>query len=237
MTSLSFGLWVQQNGSSENARKEKISDLIRGYQAPPIHQLPSAGGTPFLEGNELRSLREYYDFRTHGGRPLEETPVGRILVKSHWFLAVPALPVDQSDAVVLGTMVENQAYLTESGSAIFTVYHVQLESIFTSLRELPPGDRVTVTREGGSIQLKNGKVLDFRVDGQGYPRSGEQYLLFLDRIPGIASYRLLDGYCTSGDWVVPFDERPNHDYAGTKTETLLKIVRGAYPQRSWKRLP
>jgi len=220
------GTQQSESLSEDSSVREAMVRLIEEYSNPPIHEQAPSGPSRF-DRNEILSLAQSFDVRLLGreSEPLLETPDGKVLVKSHWYLVTPPLPFDRSDAIVSATVVDSQAFFTESQTALFSVYQARVETVYTSLRDLKPGATVLITREGGSLRTRSGKVVEFRVDRQGFPRRGDEYLLFLGEIDGISSYRILDGYCTNGNWAIPFDDRPNHDFAGMPTEQLLEIVR------------
>src|SRR5262245_51760510 len=65
-------------------------------------------------------------------KPIAELPLGvePLPANSHWWIGLSALPVEQSDIVVLGTIVRREAHLTNDRTGIYSEFEVQADQIF-----------------------------------------------------------------------------------------------------------
>jgi hypothetical protein len=91
---------------------------------------------------------------------------------------LPELPLDESDVVVVGDVVNAQPFLTYSESILYTEYMVQLQD--TIKIQTPIKDPLAVLRRGGKARLGDGRVIEYNIRGQGDPiLVGQRYLFFL----------------------------------------------------------
>jgi hypothetical protein len=95
----------------------------------------------------------------------------------------------QSDAVVVGKVVNQTALLSPDESFIFTDAEI---SVVETLKDNPsshiyPNENITVTRPGGSLQL-NGRKLTFLLSHFKDFSVGGQYLLFMKFLPTTLDY-------------------------------------------------
>jgi hypothetical protein len=94
-----------------------------------------------------------------------------------------------SDAIVIGTVVDSSSQLTETEDFIFTDHRFKVETVLKHNKSsyLQPSNEIVVTRSGGTIE-DNGRVLR-GVDVYFEPfNENAKYLLFLRYVP------LSDGY-------------------------------------------
>lgn len=110
---------------------------------------------------------------------------------------LPALPVTQSDAIIIGTITESQPYMTESQHVIYTEFTFQVEDVLKGkeLGNITGGNLIKVDREAGAIRLTNGKKVYYDAAGTGNaPRAKKRYLLFLKRINDRQDLSIINGY-------------------------------------------
>lgn len=140
-------------------------------------------------------------------KPIDELPgaVEPLPMSSHMWVGLPALPVAQSDAVVLGEVTDRRASLTEDRTGVFSEFSVRLDTIFKDAQGLPaPGGVVQVSRPGGAVRFASGKVQRYTFSKLGYPRQGRLYVLFLKRDEE-GDFSILTGYELRDDKVRPLD--------------------------------
>src|ERR1051326_8434383 len=92
-----------------------------------------------------------------------------------------ALPVSQSDAVVIGFLSDARAFLSHDKSTIFSEFTVSVEDVlkdypFSALRI---GDSITTLRGGGGVRFPSGKIIRQGMWGRPLPKQGRRYLFFL----------------------------------------------------------
>jgi hypothetical protein len=105
------------------------------------------------------------------------------------------MPVSQSDAVIVGSVKDGQAYLSNDKRDIYTEFKITVQEVVKSARYLQADDTIAIERNGGAVRLPSGKVLIRSVSDYSMPFVGKRYLLFL-RYNGDSTedYHLLTGY-------------------------------------------
>jgi hypothetical protein len=174
-----------------------------------------------------------------GGRPLAEIqqlpPVILELPVIH-APAEPALPADQSDAVVIGTITGAQAYLSNNRSNVYSEFTVQIEEVLkgNSASTLGVGSTITTARAGGRVRLPNGFIHRQGFLGKGMPLRGRRYLLFLRHNDQGQDFSIITGYELRGGRVFPLDGllRSNYEvyrnyntYRGVEEIEFLSTLR------------
>lgn len=142
---------------------------------------------------------------------------------------LPAMPVDQSDAVVVGEILEANAYLSDDKTGVYSEFSVRVEQVLKSDGTLTPACLIDIDREGGRVRFPSGKVHSYSIDKANMPQIGAQYILFLKREGKDQAYHLLTGYELRGDKIFPLDELPqfkahkdsNRDAFLTKLSSVL----------------
>lgn len=157
----------------------------------------------------------------------------------------PALPVAQSDAIVIGEVSEAEAFLSTDRTSIYSEFTVNVGEVFkdTSLVTLTSGSSITTVRGGGAVRFPSGRVVRRGFNGKPLPRKGRRYVFFLKRnnegqdFSIITAYELrggrvfpLDGLYTTGQ-VVP-QLAAHQEFKGVDEATFLATVREAIAQVS-----
>ncbi|MEK6335185.1 MAG: hypothetical protein AABM67_09565 [Acidobacteriota bacterium] len=153
-----------------------------------------------------------------------------------WDVGLPALPLTKSSAIVLGEIVDAQAYLSEDLTQVYSEFVVRLNEVFKSDSNLRVGDSITVERLGGRVRVLSGKIVSSVVNHQDMPRVGGKYVLFLTHeFPKGGQYKtelfILTAYELRGNRVFPLDKpAPGHPilaYKGTSKESFMKDLETA----------
>lgn len=164
---------------------------------------------------------------------IKELPGGEgySLTTSHWMVGLSALPIERADAIVIGTVTNREAYLSEDETNIYTEYELKIEKVFKdSSDSLKINDVFPFIRNGGSVRFKPDKIQTYKIARQGILKQNHRYLMFLRKKNGVDSF-IITGYELSGNKVVPIDGQDNKDpksklpfdkYLNADVETLLK---------------
>lgn len=156
----------------------------------------------------------------------------QIFSNSDWDVRLPALPVERSAAVVIGTVRSAHAYLTPDKTGIYSEFQVALDAVIKAdpNNMIKTGGTITVERNGGKVRMPSGKIVISWVNHQIMPRVGARYVLFLTHqfeTPHDTpeDFYLLTGYeLRDGQVYLLDDTLPGHPitaYAGTSEATLL----------------
>ena len=140
----------------------------------------------------------------------------------------PALPVAESELVVVGTIETEQAQVSENKKNVFSEFILIVEDVLkTTDSGIRQGSVVTVDRIGGHVRYPNGQKVLYRVFGINMPQIGSRYLLFLTSKHNKADLNILTGYELTEDGVTPLDEELPQvkSLTGVSERDILQRVR------------
>lgn len=159
----------------------------------------------------------------------EETD--QIFSTSDWDLRLPALPVQRSAAIVIGTVSGAEAFLTPDKTGVYSEFAVKVDSILKEdpKKPLTGGDTISVERNGGRVRMASGKVAISWTNHQDMPKVGSRYVFFLTHDFEVAGdtyddFYLLTGYELKDGKVFPLDESPKQSvlaYKGAAESSFL----------------
>jgi hypothetical protein len=188
-------LYKQEQPVQNKTQKNADDDLpIASYDAVEI------------TGSKERVLRKlrgkHYD---SWGVINETTRKGGMIIYSE--VEYPALPVGQSDLILIGEVVEAQAYLSNNKSGVYSEFTTRVNEIIKQDNNtfLASDSLITTERAGGRVKFPSGGVVKFRFLGQGMPRQGRQYLFFLKHNEERENYTILTAYELRAGKVFPID--------------------------------
>ena len=190
-----------------------------------------------------QSRKEKNQRFNHRGSPaskqlIKEFPRGveNLPTVVHWWVGLSALPVETAEAVVMGTVTNREAYLSEDETSIYTEYEVRMEQVFKDSGGLLNGsDVVPLLRRGGSVRFKSGKIQKYSISGYGVLKEDSRYLMFLRKNNGV-DWFILTGYQLSDKKVIPIDGQENKDpkgalpfekYVNADEDTLIQDIQKA----------
>jgi hypothetical protein len=151
--------------------------------------------------------------------------------KTHVNEGVPrsALPVAVSSVILIGTVTEVEAVLSNDRTGVYTEIAIQIEEILKDdSQQLTVGSSVVVERQGGRVKFPSGHITTEHVTGTGIPHTGKRYLLFLTRVP--LDLYIHFGYELIGSKVGLLDKYPGHpsqSYKGADVKKLISDLRAA----------
>lgn len=133
-----------------------------------------------------------------------------------------------ADTAVLATVTSATSYFSGDKSAIYSEHNLQLDQVLYRRDDLPlrAGSTLTGSRIGGSMWIDDLTVATFRVDGLGFPRVGEQYILFLEWNPDLGDFTILRAFWEDSGVIVPVDSDPEMPYAGMEKSEFLWLIFG-----------
>ncbi|OLE52272.1 MAG: hypothetical protein AUG51_18730 [Acidobacteria bacterium 13_1_20CM_3_53_8] len=144
---------------------------------------------------------------------------------------LPAFPVKQSNAVILGEVTGTQAFLSNDRTGVYSEFTIRIGEVLKANNQtaLLSGNSVAVERRGGRVQFPSGHIFHYWVSGQGMPRLGGRYLLFLTQNGD--DYQILTGYEIRDGHVFLLDNpglgHPITSYKGADESSFLNDVRAA----------
>lgn len=119
----------------------------------------------------------------------------------------PAMPVLDSDVVLIGEVVKAQAYLSNDRGGVYSEFTTRINEILKQDVRTPlsPGDSVTAERPGGRVRYRSGRIAKVYFQGWGMPQQGQTYLLFLKHDAERDSYTIVTGYELRSGKAYPID--------------------------------
>ncbi len=128
-----------------------------------------------------------------------------------------AIPVDSSDAIVTGSILSGQSFLSSDQANIYSEFKVTLQEVLKASGQLSllAGDNIEIQRSGGSVRLRSGKILARCSAAQSMPIVGRRYLLFLKYNQDTQDFIVNTGYDLDGSHVYRLDDyNPQDDKHG-----------------------
>ena len=146
----------------------------------------------------------------------------------------PALPINESDLVLIGQVLSAKAHRSENKRGIFSEFEVRVDEILKG-RDPRVNDQtvITVERTGGFLRYPNGRKVLFFVQGYGMPEVGARNVLFL-KIAG-QGFRIVTIYELDRAGVLPLDggnkfQRFQGENEAAFIKTLRESIANARPQ-------
>lgn len=171
-------------------------------------------------------------------KPIDELPEGvePLPITGAWWRGLSALPIEQSDVVVLGVVTSREAHLSEDRTGIYSEFTVLVSEVIKDpAKTIISGTPISVNRSGGAVRFKSGKIQNYQLAHQGMPDVNAQHVLFL-RKTSDGDLLILTGFKLVNGHVTPLDGNENNDprlvlpfakFAGTDEAEFLKAVRDA----------
>src|SRR5687767_6344680 len=119
----------------------------------------------------------------------------------------PALPVAESEIVVVGTIGSAQAHLSENKENVFSEFALIVEDVLKSkIQEVERDSVLTIDRVGGHVRYPNGHRILYRITGLNMPQVGGRYLLFLTLKHNNEDISILTAYRLTPNGAIPLDD-------------------------------
>lgn len=158
-----------------------------------------------------------------------------ITYNTEWDIGLPALPVSESDLIIMGEVTDAQAYVLEDKTWVYSEFTIRVDEILKNTGNvmLTKGSSLVADRDGGRVRFPSGHITLQYIAGQGMPRAGGRYALFLTRDGREQSTHILTGYELRGGHVFPIDNPAGGQhpiataYRGAEESAFLNDLRAA----------
>lgn len=225
-------------------RPQNISPVPK-EQTRKVRDLPVVD-FDVLETNDLRRKAKGNRYNRLTSETIQEAPSisGRVW-SNHWARGLEALPIDTSDTILVGTITDARAHLSNDRTGVYSEFSVQVEEVLkqgAAKQLIEVASTVSVDRFGGAVRFRSGAIQRYETRGQGMPRRGGRYLLFLTCRDDEPSFSIVTGYDFGDDLrVSPLDGAhfgegnetyPFDKYKGFDMTGFLQIVRTAVAEKS-----
>jgi len=228
-------------------RSDKVAEPLSKHDLTEVQTPTADAAAPEPTDPAARARRRAKGKRYDNGRPqrVEELPGQEVPLPliAHWWMGLPALPVAQSDAVVLGEVTDAQAHLSDDKSGIYSEFTIRVDELLKGdgQASLSASGTAVAERPGGKVKFPSGKVQRYGVDKQGMPRVGARYVLFLKSNGAGQDYSIVTGYELREGSVLPLDGAGNggsalpfDTYNGVNEVNFLASLRDAIAAQGGK---
>lgn len=165
-----------------------------------------------------------------GGLTAPISSGNEIVLITDWEVNVPRLPAAQSDVVVVGEILDANAYLSTDKNGVYSEFSLRVSDILKNDDAFPisSAETITVERLGGRVRYPSGRVEWFRIALQNMPLVNRRYVLFLKR-SGDDSFSIITGYELRNARVYPLDNEASQFrvYEDMDETSFLQLVREA----------
>lgn len=187
-------------------KPETDSEKIKKIRATYPITLYSTEMTPNISRKTIS--QKYDSVSVLSPNPIANTTVTTVF---DWEQGLPAIPVNQSQIIVMGTIVEAKAFLSNNKNSVYSEFTIEIDKIFKN--EHGPsvkGSHITAERFGGIVRFQNELEAWSFVEGQGMPIVSHRYLFFLtEYFPMLGRQKgdlhILTAYGFEKGVVVPLD--------------------------------
>lgn len=151
-----------------------------------------------------------------------------IILNNHWEVQTPRLPVNQSDVVVIGNILDSNAFLSTDQNGVYSEFTFSVEDILKNATTLtvPHKGSIIVERQGGRVRYPSGRIEWYKIALQNMPLPDHRYILFLKQ-SGEDSFSIITGYELRDSRVYALDSEATQFsiYDGTDEASFLSLVR------------
>jgi hypothetical protein len=228
---------VYADGSADVQDPEAYRSLIVGRRGLAGQVAPTV--EPDVPKNSSASAARTAkdDFFSKTGFPTVQrlntaTPFPTITIPSTTLSSLPALPVQQSDAILIGTVIERKAFLAKDNQGVYSEMQIQVELV---LKGNITAKTITVQRPGGAAYFNDGTLQVYKVADQDWPALRKRYVLFLQNSQAV-DFDLLTGYELRAGFTYPLDgpsnpSLPFRAYYGMKESDFMSALSKALGQQ------
>lgn len=206
--------------------------VLQGQTNKKITKTDNPMPTPIEKKEELQALQKTFPIVDYSSESLSEDEREKskkydegmqvifsdiskdevVLSTLHWAEGLKALPVEESDLVVLGKVIEAKAHLSAAKKSVFSEFKIKIENVYknNTQQKVETEDFIKAEREGGVVKYSSGYKNWFRVAGQQMPSVDSKYVFFLTNdFPILGRYEkdlyILTAYELKKGKIIPLD--------------------------------
>ncbi len=214
---------------STSQRQKKTPEMIEAENRLPVTDF----NAPEPTDAKKREKRAARGTKFENSDLVLDTSSDVVTSTSHWAAELSAIPVNESDVIIVGNVTGAQAYTTHSKTHVYSEFTIQVAEVIKDDASNPirVNNSVEVDRIGGRVRFPNGRVSQYFIVGQNMPEVGKQYLLFITKSDGKGDYSILTGYEIRDGIIHPLDNpgtgHPITTREGSDATSFLNEVRAA----------
>lgn len=140
----------------------------------------------------------------------------------------PAVPVAESEIIIIGEVLNAQAHLSNDKSGIYSEFVIRVEEVIknNNSHKIDLNSLITADRPGGIVRYENGQQVIYSIMEIRLPLIEGRYVFFLSNAERNLNYNILTGYELKDDTVYPLDKNSRFErFKGMSEINFIKIVR------------
>jgi hypothetical protein len=217
---------------SQEQHKPRIND--KGKLPLAVYTAPEPTDPTQRAIRKARNSR--YDKRNY--KPFDQLPLNRKETGSmggDYFSVTPVLPASESDAIIIGEVVNAKGYVSNDKTGAYSEFNVRVIEVLKTDNNLS-ADLIVVEREGATVQLPDGRTIRYVIGDLGVPRIGGEYVFFLRYYADGQIYNILDLYELYDERAIRLDTRALYlKYSETEESKFLNELRADIAKRERRR--
>jgi hypothetical protein len=205
---------AQQDPNIDRATKAK-----RAFPVADINETDSDSTS--AKGRSKQLKRQRYDaFEMVASKP--QPWIAERVASPEGFFNFSALPVTQSDIILVAVVSKAEAHVSSNKKGIFSEFDLTVESVLkSSQQDIKEGSNLTADRIGGWVKYPDGQQILFRVNGLNMPQVRSRYLFFVSARKK-PDFLILTAYELTSNGVIPLDNPAQFQSLEGITETELQ---------------
>ncbi len=166
-------------GYAKGLQDPKVERGNKAKRAFPTADINEPDSDDSEKGRAKKEKRQRFDaWQFVSSKP--ESWIAESVLSSEGYLDFPALPVNESDIILIATVLSSEAHMSGNRKGVFSEFNLAVESVLKTNQDFTSeGSLLTVDRVGGYVKYPNGQQILFRVNGVNMPQVGARYLFFL----------------------------------------------------------
>ena len=152
-----------------------------------------------------------------------------------YFVRTPAIPVQESDAVIVATVKSVQPYFSNDHTHLYTEFNIAVDqTIKDQFNRARQGEQILVVVPGGKMRLKDGRILEEKPFTNFSIAVGSRYVLFLRYNDTGQHFTITKSWELKNGAVIPtahedqIDERAGRqEYASMSEQSFIQAVHAA----------
>jgi hypothetical protein len=189
--------------ASNNALKGRAAKQLDDEVTPMVEYDQRSENAKSTPNRQLRNSK--HDNERWVTKDLDAR-VSEVVDESEWALGLSEIPVDKSELIVQGVVISAEAFISNDRTGVYSEFSAQVTEVLKNStgETINLNDTVVMERTGGKVKYKSGRVIRYRVQGQGSPIRGQMYLFFLRKMDQ-GTYHLLTAYQIQGEKIFALD--------------------------------
>jgi len=215
------GVRVRQQSASPNGQR-KVFDENRFPLVDYLQPEP----TDVVERDRQRIRSKKYDKSDWGVNPT--APSDTTVRVDSVDPKLPAFPFARASAVIVGTVKNARAYLSNDKTGIYSAFEISIEEVLKNSSRVPfsIGSLIEAERQGGRVKFPSGRVHLYLVKEENMPQINSRYVLFLTGGDVEPFFQILTAYELNRGRVYALDELVQAKaYDNTEETTFLNDLR------------